>query len=101
MKKWILILLGILSLSAHKKSAQPPDNTSIDKLEITHGFFIVTTSKFTLRRGTEVLVSRVNGRCKVVGFVDSSTVLVEMPDKNKTVMPFHKNRITLAPLRKK
>lgn len=98
MKKWILILLGILSMSAHKKSAQPPDNESISTIEITHGFFVVTTSKFTLRRGTEVLVSRVKGRCKVVGFVDFSTILVELPDQ--TVMPFNKNRITLAPLRK-
>lgn len=98
MFKWILILFGIVSMGSHKRSAQPPDNKAISTVEITHGFFVVTTSKFTLRRGTEVLVSRIRGRCKVAGFVDVSTVLVELPDG--TVLPFNKNRITLAPLRK-
>lgn len=98
MKKYFLILVGIvISLfGTHKKSAQPKDNKKIQKLEITRGLLISTT--ITLRRGTEVQVSRVKDRCYVRGFVDHSTILVELPDG--TILPFLKNRIYLAPLRK-
>ncbi len=98
MKRLFIILLGILSLSAHRKSTQPQDNSAIQKIEITRGFLVMNTEKITLRRGTEVYITRVKGRCRVQGFYDSNTILIEMPDG--TVMPFHRNRIRLAPLRK-
>lgn len=99
MFKWILFLLaGLVSVSARKKSAQPGDNPAIKKMEITKGFFIVSSTKFTLRRGTEVLVTKVTGRCKVHGFCNATTILVQLPDG--TIMPFNKSRISLAPLHK-
>ena len=93
------MLIGLLFLLVSVSALRPSkvgrgDNPEVQSVTILQKGYYRNGEYIKIRRGTEVYVQNIIGRCQVIGFTYDGSVCIRLPSGD--TKRFNKSRITLC-----